>query len=148
MIPSAAYAAGVTKHDPAGDAPRRLDITTTTYLNAPNRVGTRITVPALVRGGSAVLFITSAAPSDTAYRAILRIRPDGSLRKRLVHQGSLGDTETGCRFKGVWNAADNYIEISVPRPCIPSVGGGSLFLRAITGGNKDYAPPARNLPRG
>ena len=135
------------KYDAVGDAPARSDITQLTYRNQPNRVSVHLVVPHLVRGGSAGLVIGPPG-SDVAYVAIVRITPSGALRKRLLYSTDTGSTDRACDFKAVWNAGANYIDISVPRPCLAGVGGGALFLQANTGGGKDFAPAAYHLLRG
>lgn len=146
---SPASAEAVLKSDPAGDAPARMDITQVLYRNAPHRAQVRLSVPHLVRGGSAELFVAAAGGTDVAVTARVRVQGNGSLRKRLILRTNTYDLDIPCGFGATWNAARNFIAISVPKSCSDVIpDNGPLYLFARTGMDKDSAPTAYHLAEG
>jgi hypothetical protein len=146
-----AQADSVSKLDPAGDAPPRLDLTSVVYRNAAHLVSVRIQVPGLRRAGGVHLTIGPPTASDYAYVAKVSIRDDGSLRKRFVYSSSPGEAPAKCDFDATWKAAKNYIRIAVPHPCVDSISKENLYLRAdmvsLVNTDRDYAPAAAHLAR-
>ena len=140
-----------TKSDPRGDAPPRLDIASVTYRNTTPSVSARMRVNELTRAGRAEFYITTTGGTDVAYVAMVSSRADGTLRKRFVQRGNLGDTSLRCNFEARWDPNKNLIHIAVPRRCLPDAGAGAHYVRidmaAVATGERDYAPAAQHLAR-
>lgn len=142
-VPGAANAATAIKGDPRGDAPRYIDISRVKYGNTEHRISARIRIPALERRGVARLLITKAG-LDTGYWAKVKIASDGSLSERFTHSAG----KRRCDFHARWDARDNVVVIAVPQRCVKSFGSGTVYVRAVTGHYRDWAPGVRRLGRG
>lgn len=145
---NAALADVISKPDPKGDAPTRLDITNVTYRNTSARISVRLRVHGLERKGRAEL-VVGEPRTDVSWIAIASIRSDGSMRKRFVERGNVSETPQKCDFRAQWYAAKNYISISIPRECVPEIDSKFLYLAsnlsAFEEDARDDAPPAKHL---
>lgn len=143
-----AEAATTTRTDPRGDAPAHIDMTRAVYRNGLHRVSTKIAIPDLQRRGSARLTISRYA-TDFAYSARVRIAEDGTLQKGFFADGNLGSQKRSCGFTASWNAAENFVSISVPQVCVRGLGGGPAYLVTRTGGaSGDGGPVVKRLRKG
>ena len=150
VAPTAAQAASSTKVDAHDDAPARFDITRVTYRNAPKVASVQVRVPELQRRGTATAGI-GVPNSDVGYFAVLRIRADGSLHKRLMYSTAAEWHQVKCtRMIARWAATDGYIKVDVPQGCLRNISrSGSYYMFARTGGaSGDTAPAAAHLRRG
>ena len=149
LQPSGAEASTVSRSDPRGDAPAKIDILGARLTNGPARITGRSRIDSLTQIGRAYLVIGPPTDSDEAYVARVHLRRDGSLVKRFFYSSVVDDEPAPCRFRASWRPKVNVVTISVPHRCVPYRAAIYANVQMESGRNSDYGNrPARHLRRG
>jgi hypothetical protein len=146
LVPAAAHADSITKTDERGDTAAALDITNVAYRNADRVAAARIRIPELERRGQAALVIAQPR-SDVAYYAIVRVRDDGSLVKKLMYATAATRKRTSCKIGATWNVPDGLVTVRVPQGCLKALSGLKYYYMSVRTGDQggDVARPAGRL---
>lgn len=147
-VAAPASAQTVTREDPAGDAPARIDITRVRYAHLDDRVRVAARIPDLGAAGTADLLISRFEIFEAGYVARIRKVTGKQAKVSLLYYDHFDLRKRACRgLTGSWEA--DKIRLKVPRSCLKGHRTTYVFTQFVIARGEpfDEAPAVKRLKR-
>lgn len=150
-VAAPASAQTVTKDDPSGDAPARIDITKVRYTHESDRVRVSAKIPELGRSGTADFLVSRYEIFEAGYVVRIRQHQDQPAKVSLLYFDHFDLKKRTCKgISGSWGP--QVVRLKVPRSCLKGhatkyVSTQFLISYGAGGERFDEAPMVKRLRR-